>query len=93
MAEPFPPEGLPLPEARGRVLEAIHPLPGQETLPLAACLGRVSAEDCRASEAVPGFRASIMDGYATADGVPPPPESCWRLVGRSAPGAPFPGTL
>jgi molybdopterin molybdotransferase len=93
MAEPFPPEGLPLLEARGRVLEAIYPLPGQETLPLAACLGRVSADTCHAREAVPGFRASIMDGYATADGVPPPAGGCWRLVGRSAPGAPFPGTL
>jgi molybdopterin molybdotransferase len=43
MAEPFPREGLPLPEARGRVLEAIHPLPGHENLPLAACQGRVRA--------------------------------------------------
>ena len=93
MAEPFPREGLPLPEARARVLAALTPLQGMERLPLAACLGRVSAEPCFAREAVPGFRASIMDGYAIADASPPPPGAQWRLVGRSAPGAPWAGVL
>jgi len=93
MAEPFPREGLPLPEARARVLAAITPLQGVERLPLAACLGRVSAEPCHAREAVPGFRASIMDGYAIADASPPPTGAQWRLVGRSAPGAPWQGVL
>ncbi len=88
MAEPFPREGLPLAEARSRVLAALTPLAGREILPLPACLGRVSAEPCRATEAVPGFRAAIMDGYAIADGDPPAPGAAWRLVGRSAPGAP-----
>jgi molybdopterin molybdotransferase len=89
MAEPFPREGLPLEAARQRVLATITPLAGSERLPLEACLGRVSAEACRAREAVPGFRASIMDGYAIADGSPPAAGAAWRLVGRSAPGAPF----
>ncbi len=93
MAEPFPREGLPLPEARARVLAAITPLQGMERLPLAACLGRVSAETCHAREAVPGFRASIMDGYAIADASPPSTGAQWRLVGRSAPGAPWNGVL
>ena len=93
MAEPFPREGLPLPDALQRVLAALTPLPGSERLPLAACLGRVSAEPLAASEAVPGFRASIMDGYAVANAAPPPLASRWRLVGRSAPGAPFPRPL
>ena len=93
MAEPFPREGLPLAEARARVLAAIIPLQGMERLPLAACLGRVSAEPCHAREAVPGFRASIMDGYAIADASPPPTGAQWRLVGRSAPGAPWQGVL
>jgi molybdopterin molybdotransferase len=93
MAEPFPREGLPLPEARARVLAALTPLPGLERLPLAACLGRVSAEVCLAREAVPGFRASIMDGYAIPDAAPPPSGARWQLVGRSAPGAPFAGPL
>ena len=89
MAEPFPREGLPLDEARRRVLAAITPLAGSERLPLAACLGRVSAEACSAAEAVPGFRASIMDGYAIADAASPAAGARWRLVGRSAPGAPY----
>jgi molybdopterin molybdotransferase len=89
MVEPFPREGLPLDEARRRVLAAITPLAGSERLPLAACLGRVSAEACSAAEAVPGFRASIMDGYAIADAASPAAGARWRLVGRSAPGAPY----
>ncbi len=93
MADPFPPEGLPLAEELQRVLAALTPLDGLERRPLAACLGRVSAEDCVASEAVPGFRAAFMDGYAVADGVLPAQGARWRLVGRSAPGVPFPGVL
>jgi molybdopterin molybdotransferase len=93
MAEPFPREGLPLEEARRRVLASLAPLAGSEVLPLATCLGRVSAAACAAREAMPGFRASIMDGYAIADPQPPAAGTVWRLVGRSAPGAPFSGEL
>ncbi|WP_216912718.1 MULTISPECIES: molybdopterin molybdotransferase MoeA [unclassified Synechococcus] len=93
MAEPFPREGLPLEEARRRVLAAITPLTGRERLPLARCLGRVSAEPARAAEAVPGFRASIMDGYAIAEAEAPSPGRRWSLVGRSAPGAPYGAVL
>ncbi|MFN5463517.1 MAG: molybdopterin molybdotransferase MoeA [Cyanobacteriota bacterium] len=93
MVEPFPREGLPLEEARARVLASLTPLGGSERLPLAACLGRVSAETCQASEAVPGFRAAIMDGYAIAAAAAPAPGSRRQLVGRSAPGAPFGGGL
>ncbi|KEF41584.1 MAG: molybdenum cofactor biosynthesis protein MoeA [Cyanobium sp. CACIAM 14] len=88
-SDPFPPEGLPLEEARRRVLAALTPLAARERLPLAQALGRVSAEPVRAAEAVPGFRASIMDGWAIAEADPPAPDRRWRLVGRSAPGAPF----
>jgi len=93
MAEPFPQEGLPLAQAREQVLAAITPLAGREHLPLAACLGRVSADACQAREAVPGFPAAIMDGYAMATASPPALGEQWRLVGLSAPGAPFSGTL
>ncbi len=93
MAEPFPREGLPLEEARRRVLAAITPLTGRERLPLARCLGRVSAEPVRAAEAVPGFRASIMDGYAIAEAEAPSSGRRWSLVGRSAPGAPYGAVL
>ena len=93
-AEPFPAEGLPLEQARAQVLAAVQSLSGSETLPLHQALGWVAASAVRAREAVPGFRASIMDGYAVG-GDPAPPElgAQWRLVGRSAPGAPLAAVL
>jgi molybdopterin molybdotransferase len=93
MAEPFGPEGLPLAEARRQILAAVTPLAGTETLPLAAALGRVAAEPLRALAAVPGFRASIMDGYAIGGDAVPQPGDSWRLLGRSAPAAPFDASL
>ena len=93
MSEPFPREGLPLPEARRRVLAALVPLEGEESVPLAAALGRVSAAPVVATEAVPGFAASIMDGYAVADVPPPAVGSRWTLRGRAAPGRPYAGRL
>ena len=57
MAEPFPREVLPLEQARDQLLQSLQPLEGNERLPLAWALGRVSAEAVYAAEAVPGFRA------------------------------------
>lgn len=89
--EPFPAEGLPLEQARAQVLLALAPLEGTALVPLAQALGRVAAQPVRATEAVPGFRASIMDGYAIGgDPMAPAAGARWQLVGRSAPGAPFP---
>ena len=93
MSEPYGREGLPLEEARRQILEALAPLRRHETLPLTACLGRVSAGSVRSSEAVPGFRASIMDGYAIAGEALPEVGERWRLVGRSSAGAPHPDSL
>ena len=67
MSEPFGREGLHLEQARHAVLADIQPLHGQEWLPLLQALGRVTAEPLFAPEAVPGFRAAILDGYAVAD--------------------------
>ena len=53
-------------EARARILAAladVAPL-AAERVPLAAALGRALAEDLAASEDVPGYDASTMDGYA-----------------------------
>ncbi len=93
MAEPFPREGLELAEARRLVLAAVQPLAGSAAIPLGAALGRVNAEPLHAAAAVPGFRASIMDGYAVGDAEPPVVGSSWTLVGRSAAGRPFEGLL
>ncbi len=91
--EPYPREGLPLEEARRQVLADLTPLAGSERLPLQQALGRVSAEPVLAAEAVPGFRASIMDGYALAATSVLQVGHSWPLVGRSAPGAPYPRAL
>lgn len=93
MSEPFGREGLPLDQARQRVLTALQPLGRHETLPLAACLGRTTAAAVLSTAAVPGFRASIMDGYAIAGGAVPELGQRWQLVGVSAAGAPFGGEL
>ena len=93
MAEPFGPEGLPLELARKRILEALQPLGLVEQLPLAACLGRITAEPVLAAAAVPGFRASIMDGYAIAGSEQPLVGARWRLRGTSAAGAPYGAAL
>ena len=63
-AEPYGPEGLLLEEARKRLLATIIPLDQPIAQPLHQTLNRVSAEAVHSREAVPGFRASIMDGYA-----------------------------
>ena len=92
-AEPYGREGLPLEEARQRVVAALQPITARSTVPLEQALGRVSAADVLASAAVPGFRASIMDGYALGQSHQPEPGDTWQLKGRSAAGQPFKGTL
>jgi molybdopterin molybdotransferase len=91
--EPWGPEGLPLEEARGLILAGLEPLERQEDHPLAGCLGRICAEPVLAPAAVPGFRASILDGYAIAGSEVPEVGSRWRVVGRSVAGLPHPGSL
>ena len=93
--EPFPTEGLPLAEARRRLLETLAP-PGDgdhELVPLAEAADRVTAATVLAPETVPGFAAAILDGYAVADHEPPVAGASWTLVGRAAPGAPHPTPL
>mgnify|MGYP003325956678 FL=1 len=93
MAEPYGREGLPLEQARAEILGALTPLGVSETLPLPQALGRTLAVAVQAAAAVPGFRASIMDGYAIAGDGQPQPGQQWRLVGTAAAGAPHGGAL
>ncbi len=90
-AEPYGREGLPLNEARDRLLDDIRGgrTLASETLPLAQCLGRVSRTAITATASVPGFRASIMDGYALGQTQQPLLGQQWTLQGLSAPGCPF----
>ena len=94
-AEPYGREGLDLNEARRTIIESLsgrRPLP-KETVPLNDSLGRVCADNAMAATDVPGFRASIMDGYALAQSRQPEPGQRWTLQGRSAPGRPYEGAL
>jgi molybdopterin molybdotransferase len=93
MAEPYGREGLPLEQARAKILEALVPLSLTDTLPLGEALGRTTAAAVAAPAAVPGFRASIMDGYAIAGDAVPQLGQRWALVGRSAAAAPYGAAL
>lgn len=80
---------LTLEEAQQRLLGFVVPLPA-EYAPLRAARDRILAEDVAALLRQPPFAASAMDGYAIRyDDLPGP----WRLVGESAAGAGFTGTL
>ncbi|MYF36341.1 MAG: molybdopterin molybdotransferase MoeA [Synechococcus sp. SB0678_bin_12] len=81
-------QGYTLEEARARVLSALSPLPGDDACPLQQARGRVLAAPLVAPRAVPGFRASSMDGYAlrAVDGQP---GQSLPVVGCSAAGAPY----
>jgi molybdopterin molybdotransferase len=51
-------------DARERVLACVTPLPGETVVLGLSALGRVLAEDVTASEPVPAFDSSAMDGFA-----------------------------
>lgn len=72
--------------------DRVAPRPRVEERPLAQCLGRVLAEDVVSPLNVPPHDNSAMDGYAfTAATLPE--DGRLRLIGRSAAGHPFPGTV
>ncbi|WP_417727752.1 gephyrin-like molybdotransferase Glp [Roseovarius sp.] len=50
--------------ARLRAIAAAFPVAGQETIPLDAAVGRVTANPVKAASALPPFDNSAMDGYA-----------------------------
>lgn len=76
-------------EAQARILSATRLLPA-ERVDVAAAAGRVLVEDARAAVDLPVFPSSAMDGYAVRSGDVP---GTLRVVGESAAGAPFGGTL
>jgi molybdopterin molybdotransferase len=76
-------------EAQARLLALAAPLPAI-SLPLADAFGRYLAEDIVARRTQPAADLSAMDGYAIRFADMPGP---WRLIGESAAGRPFDGTL
>lgn len=79
---------IPLNEAQARLLASISALPAED-LPVEAALGRCLAAPLAARRTQPSADLSAMDGYALRLGESGP----WRVVGESAAGHPFPGTI
>ena len=62
-----------------------------QILPLAQAAGRVLAQDIVAPLAIPSSNVSAMDGYALPQAAPA--QSSLKIVGESAAGKPFTGSL
>ncbi len=77
---------LPLDEAQRRLLALARPL-GAEPVPIEFCIGRYLARDVTALRTQPAADLSAMDGYAVAGAGP------WQVVGESAAGRPFAGSI
>jgi molybdopterin molybdotransferase len=83
---------MPVEEALALLLSAAGPLPG-ESVPLEEAAGRVLAAPVIARRTTPGADVSAMDGYAlrATDAATVP--ATLRLIGESAAGRPFAGTV
>lgn len=85
---------VPVHEALARLREALEPVTGQQTLPVASAAGRILAAACLARRPNPPAANAAVDGYgfahaATGDGVQRLP----LLPGRAAAGQPYPGAV
>lgn len=80
---------IPVAEAQARLLALAAPLPSQ-TVSLEEAIGRYLAEDILAKRCQPAADLSAMDGYAICFADLPGP---FTLVGESAAGVPFTGTI
>ncbi len=77
---------LPLDEAQRRLLALARPL-GAERVAAEHGIGRYLATDVAALRTQPAADLSAMDGYAVAGQGP------WRVIGESAAGRPFAGSI
>lgn len=78
-------------QALDAIFDLVAPLPS-ETVPLVQAAGRVLAQPVTATRLQPPFAASAMDGYAL-NGVEADPEAMFRVIGESAAGHGFEGTV
>ena len=75
-------------DARAHILAQVDPLP-PERLPLLRTLGRFAVNTARATQALPSFDNSAMDGYALplpADSSSLPPGTVFQVSGQQAAG-------
>ncbi|MEX6507778.1 gephyrin-like molybdotransferase Glp [Jiella sp. M17.18] len=84
---------LPVEEAYRRLIGSARALGRHEDVPLRQAAGRVLAADVRARRTQPGFDASAMDGYAVRAADVQEPFAPLRLIGESAAGRAFSGTV
>ena len=92
------PQGInwvPVDDALARLRDALHPLTGIETVPLARAGGRVLARAAMARRAHPPAANSAVDGYGFAHAglVEPSPYELPLLPGRAAAGQPHEGAV
>ncbi|VVT07133.1 Molybdopterin molybdochelatase [Sphingomonas sp. EC-HK361] len=80
---------IPVEEAQRRLLSTLTPVP-IEHVTLTEAIGRWAAADMPARRDQPAVDLSAMDGYAIRHADMPGP---WRIVGESAAGRPFDGTV
>jgi len=84
---------IPVEDALSRVLASVTKPVEAERVPLAACAGRTLAEDIGALRDQPPFPASAMDGYAVRSTDCSHVPSTLRVIGESAAGGRFTGTV
>ncbi|HCL65752.1 MAG TPA: molybdopterin molybdenumtransferase MoeA [Rhizobium sp.] len=84
---------LPVADAQARLLDTVAPISQTETLGLHHVDGRMLAEDLAAKLTQPPFNASAMDGYALRAVDAPQPGAILRVIGESAAGHGFDGTV
>ncbi|MRU15897.1 molybdopterin molybdenumtransferase MoeA [Roseovarius sp. A21] len=84
----------PVDEALDMLRGRLHPVVGQETLPLSKALGRVSANDLKALRANPPQANTAVDGYGFAHASLGDGDQVMPLTkGRAAAGIAFDGTV
>ncbi|WP_413389420.1 molybdopterin molybdotransferase MoeA [Prochlorococcus marinus] len=96
--EPFLREGLKVEEARQEVLKEIKKVLDNSTIPyesisLENSLEKISSKDIFVKQNIPGFRASVMDGYAVSHCAKPHKGQHWKVVGQSSAGKPYTNNL
>ncbi|MCJ2064166.1 molybdopterin molybdotransferase MoeA [Methylobacterium sp. J-088] len=84
---------IPVAEALARVLASVTGPVEAETVPLAQAAGRTLAADIAATRTQPPFPASAMDGYAVRSADADVAGATLRLIGTSAAGHGFSGSL
>ncbi|MFT4185096.1 MAG: molybdopterin molybdotransferase MoeA [Rhizobium sp.] len=84
---------LPVADAQARLLNSATPLHRIESVPLDLAEGRVLARDLSARITQPPFDASAMDGYALRFEDAAEPGAELNVIGASAAGHAFEGTL